>query len=739
MKNPLLSGGLRDLSVRAMLASLVVGLVVVPSVSFAATTPASLTILSNRLADAEKALLNVPSDKSAVLSQVWATKAAALDALIIDFQNIYIPGAIASSTHISISNVLLGNSLVGTSTMQPGQTLSVTWDVTGSDGVDVVLYRTPRGSPSNGELSAVLGTNIKTGQVNYVLPKNIILSDSVPNGSPTYYVKVVSHTVPTISAISSRFVVMAALVTGKLTISASPSPAAQAIVAGQAVTLANVVLNATSSSEDVRINSLVLSEIGSQSTTSTSALSACQVYKDSTALNTGSNVVNSVSNDGASIGVATAAHVTTFAFDNLLTVPKGTVMLLAVKCNISTGATGSYGFGLANKNTSAEAPIALGAQSGRQLTYGTNLVLVPGASGLQTVNAGSPGKLTVSVDPSSPGYTLAAAGATGVTMGVVRLRASNENINLTKLGLQLTNSGNTKSSGSGTSTNSGTADIYQASVYQGSTLVGTLNFDGNTYGTSTLATPITLVKDVDTLLTIKTDLATIGTSATGGVGDVVKIDPMSAGGNGVTSGMAISSGATTGVAGIKMFHSLPTFASGAAAVANPNGSNQVLKKFSITADAAGSIGLGKITVALAATSASVTNLKLYAYADPSYSQPANVPGTTGGQFGATTSTSSDVVSFMQTKPLQVSAGTTLYFSVVGTVAPSTSANNWVISVRVLGDTARSSSPTGYNVNTLNALNTQSNHFLWSDNATGTAIVTDIDWANGYAVPGLNGL
>jgi len=536
------------------------------------------------------------------------------------------------------------------------------------------------------------------------------------------------------------------------TITSSPNPIAQTIVAGQAVTLGNVQLDASQSGEDIRLNSLKLFEIGSDA--SPLDLNACQIYNGSTTLNTGGNVVNSSAtvllNDGAGPTPA-GTNATTFTFDNSLTVPKGTVMTLTVKCNIATGGNaGSYAFGVFNGPAGVTA--VTGVQSGNSLVLNTNLFVPTGASGLQLVNT-TGGTLAVAVDSSSPSYSLASAGTSGVTVGVLKLRASNENINLTKLGLKLTNSGNLRSSGSGASTNSGVNDLNQVYIYQGSTLVGTMTFTGTTaFATSTLNAPIALTKDTDTLLTIKADLATIGASASGGIGDVIKVDPLNAQGSGASSGQTVNSGATAGVAGVQMFKSFPTFAMGPAVSANPNGTNQVLKKFSITANAAGSIGLDQIAVALATTSAAVTSLKLYAYTDSGYSQPANVPGTTGGQFGGTAAAliTAPTVTFYQTSPLEVSAGSTLYFAVVGTVAPTAGANNWTVSATVLGDNASTTNPAGYNATTtpgrtisdnLNlsgnvATSTTGSNLLWSDNATGTAVGTDIDWVNGYYVPGL---
>ena len=496
-------------------------------------------------------------------------------------------------------------------------------------------------------------------------------------------------------------------------ITMASTPASQNVIAGtSAFTFANINIDASNSGEDVRVNSLKVSFAGSASD-----LSACQLYDGSTALNTGSNVLNSLSTSGAN----------SLVFDNSLTISKGTVKTLALKCNISSGAQNgdTYVFGI----NSSYGYTAVGTTSGTSFTP----TITTATGGTMTVTSGS---LAISVDASSPSYGLAAAGTTGVTMGVVKFRASNEAMSLQKLGLTVSNGTyGSKATGSGGSA-SGAGDVVQAYIYNGSTLVGTAIFTGsNTTATSTLSTPVTLAKDSDTTLTLKADLAAIGTSASGGIGDVIKLDPLNAQAVGQSSGTTVNAGASTGVAGVQLYKTYPTVAFVSNAT-NPNGTNATLKRFTITANSSGSLGLYQISASVATSSASVTNLKLFAYTDSGYSVPASVSGTTGGQFGTTqTPNASSYTSvFTQTSPLQVAAGTTLYFAIVGDVTPNNSATNWAVSTTILGDSAATAAPAGYNVNTASSVSPA--NFVWSDNATTTASQTDIDWTNGYAVSGL---
>ena len=134
-------------------------------------------------------------------------------------------------------------------------------------------------------------------------------------------------------------------------------------------------------------------------------------------------------------------------------------------------------------------------------------------------------------------------------------------------------------------------------------------------------------------------MATIGTNKAGTEGDLVAINYDSSRGMGANSGKTVDgtgNGATS--SGVRMFASYPTFALGPSVGTNPNGTNAALKKFSITANSSGSIGIYQIAINVATSSVTLGNLQLHAYTDSGYSQPANVPGNSNGQFGITNQT-----------------------------------------------------------------------------------------------------
>jgi hypothetical protein len=338
------------------------------------------------------------------------------------------------------------------------------------------------------------------------------------------------------------------------------------------------------------------------------------------------------------------------------------------------------------------------------------------------------------MDSTAPAYTIAAGGSTGVIMNVLKLRSTNEPVNLQKLALTL---------------NGSASNIAQAYIYAGNniytttgasvapnTLIGTVNFSGGAIATSTLSQVVQLPANTDATLVIKADLSAIGTSKPGTEGALVKIDNSDAYGVGANSGKQVNGSTATASSGVAVYATYPTVALGPSAPSNPNGASQVIKKFSVTANSTGAVGLDTLQINIAtSTSLLLTNVKLFAYTDNGYSQPANVPGTTGGLFGIKLN---NVVSganavFSQTAnghaPLEIGANQTMYFTLVGDVNYSGSGNSWSVSATLQGDTTSQSGMT-------NASSTTGGNFVWSPNATTTAGVNDNDWTNGYGVPGL---
>lgn len=502
---------------------------------------------------------------------------------------------------------------------------------------------------------------------------------------------------------------------GSVLIGRATSPASQTIVPGGSSTLfVNFQFDASQSGEDVRFSAVPTTL--TYATGAVTELTGCQLFDGATALNTGSNVVNPT---GASVVS------TTFTLDNPVTVTKGTVKTLGLRCNVSGSATngGTWAWDLAN----ASSFTFTGSTSGTTIT-GSDAT---DSAVIFTIGAAS---AAVTVDASAPSYMLASALSTDVTNNVMKFRAANENLNLTKIGLSLAN---TASSTSG--------DLVKATIWDGATKVGEAYFVGaGTTATSTFSTPVVLTKDTDKVLTVKIDLANISTSdSVNFSGHLVAVNFLNAEAVGASSGTTVYPSGTAVSNGTRVFKSFPVIALDSLSSTGVNDGK--LMRFRVTADAKGPVGLTKFSLNLATTTLSVTNVNIRGFTDSGYSTPisgvstdgslqataaATVPGTGNVSIAVQTSGATATV-------IQVPAGQTRYFEVYGSIAGATTGAS--VTTKLLGDTAF---PAVSVTNAQNPLVTAGNsalsaaNLVWSPNSTTTASRTDQDWTNGFGVSGL---
>jgi hypothetical protein len=507
--------------------------------------------------------------------------------------------------------------------------------------------------------------------------------------------------------------------TAALAISVSATPANQTITAGsQNFVFANYQFDATASGEDVRFSSIKLKPTGS---ISNSAVTNCQLWDGSTALNTGSNVVNN----------PTLGSDNTFTLDNSVVIPKGTSKTLSLTCNLAGGATGTLAWGITNDAATA---VVTGVTSSVAVSD-----TITGSTG-QTMTVGT-GAFAVTKDASSPAYAVASGGSTGVTLGVLKLHASNEDMYLRQMRLQLSN----------TASSSASNFVGGAvSLYDGTTLVGTAIFNGsNTIATSTfLGNGVLLPKDTDKMLTVKADLSPIGTSKAGTEGALIAVDydgDYAAGtyAVGASSGSNLTSGSSSDTAmdGVRVFRSFPTLAKASVPTNVLSNGTQALMRFTVTADAAGDIGIDKFTLKFATTSADVTAVNVFGYTDSSYSTPVSGV-TTGGQLMASNASIAGATGIAEVysqnsggtaSPLQIPAGQTRYFEVRATVSGVGSGSSVITDLE--GDSAYPSL-SGLMGSVADVDADTNDDFIWSPNATGTSGVATNDWTNGFGLVGL---
>ncbi len=537
---------------------------------------------------------------------------------------------------------------------------------------------------------------------------------------------------------------------GAMAVTRATSPASQIVVAGSTnLLMANLQFDASQSGEDVRFSSVPLSLTAASTTLgSLGQINNCLVYDGATAISD-----SAVNPSGAS----TATYTVTATLTNPITVTKGTVKTLGIRCNISTSATTNAGFiwDHGDITTFSFSGLSSGTSlQSSQVTAPTDTAVVV------TVGAGA---VTVATGAGSPSYKLAAAGSTDVTSGVIKLTATNEDVNLTELGLQLT-----------TYASSSIADLVKASIYNGATKVGEAYFTTDSgsaaasTATSTL-TGVTLTTGADVNLTVKLDFSSIATggSATSS-GHFVAVDFVSGKGTGVGSGGTYNLGAANGstaVAGIRVFKSFPTVATGSG-LSTTGLADGRLGRFTVTADSHGPVNLAEFNLQFATSSITqLSAVNIYGFTNSDYTGPiSNLTGTgavnyrgqtltgptstnaalwtssaTNFEFSVTDSTGASTT-------IQVPAGTTYYFEIRGTVTGVTTGSSVVTTLR--GDTYAPFTASGRYANPLvsytnsTAIDTVGEAaFIWSPNSTTTAVLGSQDWTNAYNIPGLpsNGL
>ncbi len=322
--------------------------------------------------------------------------------------------------------------------------------------------------------------------------------------------------------------------------------------------------------------------------------------------------------------------------------------------------------------------------------------------------------LTVATDAASPAYQLAPASSVEVTNGVYRFHASNEEVFLYRLGLQLS-SGHPQS-------------VFQVSVWDESTQIGSGVFLGNS---TNILMPLSVFipKDTDKELIVKVDLAAINTGSPAIPGDVIKIDinPSATAAYGFNSGLDVLPTGSTTVAGIQILKSVPTVA--LETLSSVPVSDGRLINFSITSAPTGDTEYGTFSFTLDSTRITVSNLLLFCFTDSSYTTP--LANGTNGIVGGVSFTNNIGVCHLSSngQPLTVPAGKTYYFQLQAT-SITVFGSSYSVTTTLHGDLV------SHQLDSLRGAATKGASFIWSPNDRGQSLVTDLDWVNGYRVRGL---
>lgn len=572
-----------------------------------------------------------------------------------------------------------------------------------------------------------------------------------------------------------------------LNVSIGATPTSQNVVRGvNGFKMASIQYDANTG-EDVRVSAQKLT-ITTSGSADADDLNSCQLFDGATALNTGSNVVSPSGN------AAGADKAETFTLDTNLIIPKGTVKVVDLKCNISANATAAetYNLGIA---ANTDTPTAVGANTGTSITPTVTINTGP----TMTVRAG--GVVRVSLDTSSPSEKLGLAGKTDQTAAVFRLEADFEDIDISKFAFTLA------------STTASTSDITKVTFWDGATKVGEGVLTGNTYNaTSTFGAPygkFVVPSGGSKLLTAKVDLinaVALGKTAATGAdsGHQIRVNfdasrTTTIEGTGASSGTTINgtAGTDTNSRGIRIVKTYPTI-NRLSVPSNTLANDEMsLYRFSVAAPPEGSVGIYKFQFRISSTTVATTSaFKLYAYTNSAFSENAyaknpinqndvDCVGSTSLEVGANDTCSSnadekgatnggmslwnwgyasssiaifpDPTDGTPTAPgreaISIPAGLTYYFDLKGTVAKTTVGDT--ISVALLGDNvfinagsigagneAALTAQAGNNIPTDTLApadviaSSTANHFVWSPNTTSTSATTTNDWLTGFLVPGL---
>lgn len=509
---------------------------------------------------------------------------------------------------------------------------------------------------------------------------------------------------------------------GALTVNVSTQPVAQNVVAGASqFTFANYIFDASQSGEDVRITTIPLYF---DTTGTRTDLTNCQLYDGATSVTTGSNIKNPATGDTASS--------TSMTFDGSgLTISKGTSKTLAMKCNVKSGTTSTYWWGIdAGQNSSFTG--ATGLSSGQTIAE-----TFTDANG-QVMTAVAGGSYTVTADSAATYNYRAVKAGTNVTLGALRFTANNsENITLKQIALQL---GNTASNSP--------ADLVgqKMTLWDGSTQVGSAQFglSDADYATSTLTTTVTIPKGETKTIVVKGDLSAHDTvNGTPGAFLSVTYDGSNNGLNGNyatgnDSGSTISGGTTSDVTtnGVRIFRNVPTLA-----VTSTSGAltpNTDLYKFTVTnPDSSRDMVVKKFTFSIATTGGASTGFTLYGDGIAANGTAVNATGAAGSEvveiyFNGTSSTTAASI---------VPAGSSKTYALrVATVVDTASVSE-TLSIALSADTAYPSLANLMGtLAQLDAAATTADNIAWSPFSTTTpeatvATESNLDWTNGYGLPG----
>jgi len=532
------------------------------------------------------------------------------------------------------------------------------------------------------------------------------------------------------------------IVTGNLNVSISPYPVAQDVLSGtQDHHFAKYILDAVDSSEGVKISQIKVAITVEGA--SANELSNLRLFNGDEEL----SVINDP--DASLSSIPGQTSYATFTLARPLIVPKGGNIILNLKANISrsTSAGDVFQVGMHGPD-----PIqAVGSISGNTIR-----VHAKWRDGQKMTIAGS-GTLYLDLDASTPKSGLLPSNTDGLTVGVFRATALNEDIKIEKIYLTAEQINN-----------GGWDQIDRLYLYDGSTLLASVIPTSSDAVDRTVIIdktndPIVVSNDSYRNITIKVDTADAnyftGSKGEAGQGFRLKINsPNDVTAKGSDSSRSITPASVPTFRYYILYKSIPhvttNYHLGSDGVASgelSSGfiSSKNLYKFRVTADQAGDIAIYRVSFLLHTKNVSITDLVLY---DGSENVASGVKVVDSTYLGG-----GDMYSFIFTNdgnipdsnrsnvsPDTVSASRAKIYTLRGNVECSTSGNapcagsqgSGYLSIQLLGDGAPLS------VFPDSAVNLEGKFYnakaIWSDlnrtmsTASSTAITAE-QWTNAHLI------
>ena len=511
-----------------------------------------------------------------------------------------------------------------------------------------------------------------------------------------------------------------------LAISVSSNPAAQTVVAGaQDFVVANFILDASNSTENIEIVNIkpvlhtTTGAYPNQMSGWTLSVDGADVEINAESTTCGPTSCNTAGDSSTTTLTLT---------DNALIIPAGESKVVEVRVDVGTGAT------LGTFSTGAQSGSVTAVDSDAQIV---NPIYTASDGQLMTLVGSGTLHLGTLSDPVSA----IVVGGSEVEVGRFTLQANYEGANVNYISFSIANP-----DGGVVGNYSQLDSLYlygDGGISLGSVVV-------NSYNSTITPSGMNLALDEEKTYIVKATFSNPSESWSG-PGVRVALSNIDADGQSTGSAVTVVGMPVQPFNTFSVYKSLPTVAqidfTGSDNIAGSG--TYILKKFSVTADSAGPIGLYKFTFGVSTSSESLTDSGYYLYESDSSSSLGNVIAK-GSDITVTHETgqvailevyldvNDDTTAAPALEHRVIALGATKYYTLRGYVTEDGTANNGSISTVFAGDPAFAATALE---DTTAVEADAADDFIWSDlnfDLYSTSTATNMmGWFNGYRVPGLD--